>query len=162
MLIAIYQSPENRDKLESPCFYSLGLQHKHLPEMKKHSGLSNNPIFTPIVCNYYRGMTVAISLCSDLFDKKSSAGDMASFYNEYYRGQHFVRVFPLNVQDQFEWGYMNTGSCNFTNNIEILVFGDERQILLTARLDNLGKGASGAAVQNMNIMLGLEENFELI
>ena len=160
-LIGIYQAQENKEKLNSPCFYSLGLQHKHLPEMKKHSGLANVPIFTPIVCNFYRGMTVAIPLCADLLKKKSGASVIASFFQDYYKGQTFVKVFPLNCQDEFEWGYMNAESCNFTNNIEILVFGDERQILLAARFDNLGKGASGAAVQNMNVMLGLDEAYSL-
>ena len=161
-LIGIYESDENKQKLNSPCFYSLSLHHKHLPEMRKHSGLLNYPIFTPIVCNFYRGMTVVIPLCSDLFGKKASAAEIASFYNDYYQGQKFVKLFPVNIQDEFEWGYLNTESCNFTNNIELLVFGDERQVLVAARLDNLGKGASGAAVQNMNVMLGLDETYGLI
>ena len=161
-LIAVYESPENRTKLESPCSYSLNLHHKHLPEMKKHSGLVYPPVFTPIVCNYYRGMTVAVPLCANYFQEKTDAAEIASFYRDYYLGQKFVKVFPLNAQDEFEWGYMNAQSCNFTNNIEILVFGGERQILVTARLDNLGKGASGAAIQNMNVMLGLDETAGLI
>ncbi|MCL2478165.1 MAG: N-acetyl-gamma-glutamyl-phosphate reductase [Treponema sp.] len=161
-LIGIYESPENKQKLESPCFYSLNLHHKHLPEMKKHSGLLNYPIFTPILGNYYRGMIVAVPLCTDLFQKKITADQAASFYSDYYRDQKFVKVFPANIQDEFEWGYMNAQSCNFTNNIEILIFGDGKQILAAARLDNLGKGASGAAIQNMNIMLGLDESYSLV
>ena len=160
-LIGIFEAPENRQKVSSPCFYSLNLHHKHLPEMKKHSCLLNDPIFTPMVCNFYRGMTVAIPLYPGLFKKKAAARDIASFYADYYQGQKFVRVDPVNNQDAFEWGYMNAESCNFTNNIELSVFGDERQILAAARLDNLGKGASGAAVQNMNVMLGLDETYSL-
>ena len=161
-LIGIFESEENKEKLESPSFYSLGLRHKHLPEMQKHSGLLNPPIFTPIVCNYYRGMTVAVPLCRDLFGKKASAAEISLFYSNYYRGQRFVKSFPVNSQDGFEWGYLNAESCNLTNNIEILVFGDERQVLVVARLDNLGKGASGAAIQNMNVMLSLDETFSLV
>ena len=161
-LIGIYENEENKQKLGSPCFYSLGLHHKHLPEMKKHSGLSVYPVFTPIVSNYYRGMVVAIPLRTGLFRKKGDAAMIASFYSDYYSEQKFVRVFPMNSQDEFEWGYMDAQSCNFTNNIEILIFGDEDQVLVAARLDNLGKGASGAAVQNMNVMLGLEETYSLI
>jgi len=157
-LIGIFEDAGNKTRLESPNFYSLNLNHKHLPEMKKHSGLSNNPVFTPIVCNFYRGMTVAIPLCSDLFSKKNSANDIGLFYKNYYAGQKFVKTMPANCQNDFEWGYLNAQSCNFTNNIEILTFGDERQVLAVARLDNLGKGASGAAIQNMNVMLGLNEN----
>ena len=161
-LISIFESEENKQKLRSPCFYSLGLHHKHLPEMQKHSGLLNPPVFTPIVCNFYQGMTVAVPLCTDLFRKKATAAEISLFYNSYYQDQKFVKLFPYNIQEEFEWGYLNAESCNFTNNIEILSFGDEKQVLVAARLDNLGKGASGAAIQNMNIMLGMEESCGLI
>ena len=160
-LIDIYQSPANKDKLNSPCFYALTLHHKHVPEMQKHSGLLHAPLFTPIVSNYYRGMTVAIPLHADRLSKKVTAADLNSFYDTYYRGQQFVKVLPFNIQNEFEWGYMNAESCNYTNNIEILVFGDEKQILVVARLDNLGKGASGAAIQNMNIVLGKSESYKI-
>ncbi|MDR0495958.1 MAG: N-acetyl-gamma-glutamyl-phosphate reductase [Treponema sp.] len=156
-LIETFESDANRHKLNSPCFYSLPLRHKHLPEMRKHSGLLYPPLFTPVVSGYYRGMIVAIPLHTELLSKKADASCLSEFYHDYYQGQHFVKVLPFNIQDEFEWGYMNAESCNNTNNIEILVFGDDRHILLVSRLDNLGKGASGAAVQNMNIMLGLEE-----
>jgi len=152
-LIEIFESVENQQRLNSPCFYALGLQHKHLPEMQKHSGLLNPPMFTPIIGKYYRGMTVAVPLQNI----KISASEINSFYKNYYNGQNFVKVLPINIQNEFEWGFMNAESCNNTNNIEILVFGDDRQVLVVARLDNLGKGASGAAVQNMNIMLGFDE-----
>ena len=161
-LIGIFESAENKTKLESPNFYALGLNHKHLPEMIKHSGLAHNPIFTPIVCNYYRGMTVAIPLCPDLFNKKMSVLEIGLLYKNYYDGQKFVKVLPANNQNDFEMGYMDAQSCNFTNNIEILTFGNDQQILVVARLDNLGKGASGAAVQNMNVILGLDEAYSLI
>ena len=160
-LIEIFESGKNKEKLNSPCFYALGLQHKHLPEMQKHSGLLNAPIFTPIISRYYRGMTVAVPLYADKLNSKIDAAEMNSFYKNYYQGQNFVKVLPVNIQDEFEWGYMNAESCNYTNNIEILVFGNGRQILVAARFDNLGKGASGAAVQNMNIMMGLDETYGL-
>jgi N-acetyl-gamma-glutamyl-phosphate reductase len=159
-LIEIFESEENRQKLNSPCFYALSLHHKHLPEMTKHSGLSAPPVFTPIVSKYYRGMTVSLPFHIETLN--TSAKKINEFYAEYYSGQKFVKVMPFNAQDTFEWGYMNAESCNYTNNIEILVFGDEKQALVCARLDNLGKGASGAAVQNMNIMLGVDETCGLI
>jgi len=159
-LIERFESEENKDKLRSPCFYALGLQHKHLPEMQKHSGLNKPPIFTPIVGNYYRGMTVAIPLAG--IAANLSVFDIHSLYMDWYQGSSFVRVIPVGVENVFEWGFMNAESCNHTNNIEILVFGHDEQILVAARLDNLGKGASGAAVQNMNIMLGLDETYGLI
>ena len=164
-LIEIFENDDNKEKLNSPCFYALGLTHKHLPEMQKHSGLINPPIFTPIISKYYRGMTVAVPLhvhnvhANNL---KVSADGINLFYKNYYQGQNFVKVLPINIIDELEWGYLNAESCNYTNNIEILVFGDDTQILVAARLDNLGKGASGAAVQNMNIMLGLDETCGLM
>ena len=157
-LIERFESEENKQKLNSPCFYSLNLNHKHLPEMQKHSGLSNVPIFTPIIANYYRGMTVAIPLPNI----KSTASEINEFYKNYYQGQYFVKIMSFNIQDELEWGFLNAEGCNYTNNIEIFVFGNDRQILVVARLDNLGKGASGAAIQNMNIMLGIDEKYGLI
>ena len=154
-LIERFEAAENKEKLNSPCFYALGLQHKHLPEMQKHSGLINPPIFTPIIGSFYRGMTVAVPLPGI----KNTAAEINKMYKDYYNDQRFVKVMDMNVQDEFEWGFMNAESCNLTNNIEILVFGHETQVLVAARLDNLGKGASGAAVQNMNIMLGLDEAY---
>jgi len=161
-LIATFESAENRQKLASPCFYALALRHKHLPEMQKHSGLAHPPLFTPIIGNYFRGMTVAVPLHTALMRKKAAAAEIARFYADYYRDQPFVKTLPFNVQEQFEWGYLNAEACSHTNNIEIMVFGDEKQILAVSRLDNLGKGASGAAIQNMNIMLGLDETYSLI
>lgn len=159
-LIEIYESDETKQKVNSPCFYALGLKHKHIPEMHKHSGLKNYPLFTPIVANYYRGMTVSIPLYTNKL--KANISEINSFYGKYYQGQNFVKVLPLDYQNELEWGYLNAESCNNTNNIEILVFGHDEQILIAARLDNLGKGASGAAVQNMNIMLGLDETYGLV
>jgi len=161
-LIEIFQSAENKQKINSPCFYALSLHHKHLPEMQKHSGLLHQPLFTPIIGNYYRGMTVAVPLHIELLRKKAGAAEICSFYSNYYKDQKFVKALPFNIQDEFEWGYMNAESCNNTNNIEITAFGDDRHILVVSRLDNLGKGASGAAIQNMNIMLGLDETYALV
>jgi len=159
-LIERFEAEKNKDKLRSPCFYGLGLQHKHLPEMQKHSGLANPPIFTPIIGNYYRGMTVAVPLPG--IANGISVFDIHALYMDWYQGSKFVRVIPVGAETVFEWGFMNAESCNNTNNIEILVFGHDTQILVAARLDNLGKGASGAAVQNMNIMLGLDETTGII
>jgi len=160
-LIELFESAENKEKPNSPCFYSLSLKHKHLPEMQKHSGLKNPPLFTPIVGNYYKGMTVAIPLYTEMFGRKADVAELNAFYNDYYKGQKFVKVLPLNIHEEFERGFLNAESCNNTNNIEIMVFGDDRQILVVSRFDNLGKGASGAAVQNMNIMLGIDEGYGL-
>ena len=152
-LIEIYEDEEKSKNFSGPCFYALGLEHKHLPEMKKHSGLSAEPIFTPIIGKFYRGMTVAVPLFADKIGK--TASDISAFYGEYFKGERFVRVSRLNMHEDLELGYLNPEGCNHTNDIEVSVFGNNERILVTARLDNLGKGASGAAVQNMDIMLGI-------
>lgn len=156
-LIEAYENPGKDSTLESPCFYALGLHHKHLPEMQRHSGLINPPLFTPVVSNYYRGMAVAVPLHAELLERKSDAREIHAFLLEYYRGQRFVKIMPLGIESELDRGYLNAGGASGTNNMEIMVFGGERQILVIARFDNLGKGASGAAIQNMNIMLGLDE-----
>jgi len=143
--------------LSSPCFYALGLSHKHLPEMRKHSGLSQPPVFTPVIANFYKGMTVVCPLLPRFMEKKLNASEISRFFAEYYKNQTFVKILPFNIEAEFEYGFLNAVSCNDTNNIEIMVFGGDDGILAAARLDNLGKGSSGAAVQNMNIMLGLDE-----
>ena len=154
-LISTFESENN--KFKSPCFYALDLTHKHLPEMQKHSGLNHTPLFTPIISNYYKGMTVAIPLYVSLMNKKCSAADLQKFYSEYYNNQTFIKILPFNVHKEMELGYLDAESCINTNNAEIMTFGNDEKILLVARYDNLGKGASGAAIQCMNIVLGKDE-----
>ena len=160
-LIARFEDPANKEKLGSPNFYGLTLNHKHLPEMKAYSGLVNEPLFSPAVCSYYRGMVVSVPIFIGNFEKKMSADEVRGYLAEYYAGQRFVKVMPAGSENDTEFGYVNALSCNDTNNLQIYVFGNGEQILLAAVLDNLGKGASGAAVQNMNIALGLDEGLGL-
>ncbi len=160
-LIERFESPENATKLRSPNFYALGLAHKHLPEMQKHSGLQAPPLFTPIVCNYYRGMTVAVPLFPRLLSGGLGAEGVHAFLTERYKGQKFVKVATFHREDELEWGFLNEEAFNHTNTLEISVFGNEGQILIVSRFDNLGKGASGAAIQNMNVMMGVEEGYGL-
>lgn len=157
-LIARYEAADPSDEsMKSPVFYALGLKHKHIPEMHKYSGLMQPPLFTPIVGPYYKGMTVAIPLYSCLLPGKNSAASVCEFLSAYYEGQHFIKVFPFGSEGGLVNGFLNATGCNGTNVLEVFVAGGDEHILLTARLDNLGKGASGAAVQCMNIMLGLDE-----
>ena len=142
----------------SPKHYSLKLNHKHLPEMQKVTGLAYPPVFTPIISNFYKGMAVSIPLLPRLLNKKVTAAEVHKFLSEYYASEPFVNVMPYEVDNYLEDGYLDAEGCNDTNRIDIFVFGNEDQILLTARLDNLGKGASGAAIQNMNLMLGADES----
>lgn len=149
-------------RMKSPRFYGLPLKHKHLPEMQKVSGLADTPIFSPIITSVYQGMIVAIPIYTKLMNKKMSPAELHKFMEEYYRGQKFIKVMPFDEDAKHEEGLIDVTACNDTNSVEIFVYGNENKIILLARLDNLGKGASGAAVQNMNIMLGVEEERGLI
>ena len=147
--------------MNSPKPYRFDLKHKHLPEMQKITGLDYEPVFTPMIANYYKGMSVTVPLFNRLLTKKYSVSDIHKILSEYYAGEDFINVVPLNIENYLEDGYLNVEANNDTNRLDIFVSGNEDQILITSRLDNLGKGASGAAIQNMNLMLGLEEKMGL-
>jgi N-acetyl-gamma-glutamyl-phosphate reductase len=125
--------------------------------MQKITGLSYPPLFTPIVGNFYKGMVVSIPLVSRLLLKSVSAGDIRNILDEYFAQEPFVNVMPLNGDSFLEEGFFVPEGCNDTNRIDIFVCGSKDQTLLLTRFDNLGKGASGAAIQNMNLMLGMDE-----
>ena len=152
-MIAEYEAPDRDPRLAAPAPYSLGLQHKHLPEMRAVAGLDMAPNFLPVLGDIYKGMTTCIMLQNNLLKGKPSAQDIRDLLYNYYQDQKLVRV--------AEFG--GSGSRLYTNELagkdylEITVSGTQEQTLLSAQFDNLGKGASGAAVQNMNIMLGFEE-----
>jgi N-acetyl-gamma-glutamyl-phosphate reductase len=143
--------------LNMPRFYALGLNHKHLPEMQKVCGLRYPPLFTPAVGNFYQGMAVAVPLLKRLLQKQVTAREVQGLLADYYAGERFVRVMPFESGSYLDNGFLDATGCNGTNRADLFVFGHDDQILVVSRLDNLGKGASGAAVQNMNIMLGVEE-----
>ena len=136
--------------------YSLALAHKHVAEMQHYSGTDTLPIFTPSVANYYKGMLVHVPLfrleLNDTDPRKVHEILVARYAEE-----AFIDVLPYNGTDMRNAGYLNPTDCNGTNHIELMLFGNDEQLLLIARYDNLGKGAAGAAVQNLNIMLGIDE-----
>ena len=157
-MIASYEEPAYlADEMKSPRFYALGLAHKHLPEMQHMTGLAHKPLFTPIVGNFAQGMVVAVPLLPRALSKKVAPADVQAFLAEHYAGQTFVKVMPLDAAPLLDNGFLPATTCNDTNRAELFVFGHEDQILLAARFDNLGKGASGAAIQCMNLMLGMDE-----
>jgi N-acetyl-gamma-glutamyl-phosphate reductase len=147
--------------MEAARHYALGLQHKHLPEMRLHGGLLRPPLFTPIIGNFERGMAVAVPLHLDTLAKKTDLAGLEQVYTERYGQSRFVKVMPLGDASMPEGGYFDPTVCNGTNRAELFVFGNTEQALLICRLDNLGKGASGAALQCMNIALGLDEGLGL-
>jgi len=160
-LIAIYEGEQN-PKLHSPRPYALQLTHKHLPEMGVRSGLAHPPIFTPVVSNFYKGLAVAVFLHPDRLAKRVTPGAIYDLLTEYYSGEPFIRVMPVDKESNLDAGYFDVQGCNDTNRVDIFIFGNTEQVVLVARLDNLGKGASGAAVQCMNIHLGIDETTGLI
>lgn len=142
--------------------YGFALTHKHLPEMKTITGLDYNPSFYPVVADFERGMLVSVGLETRLLNKVISAEDIHSILKEHYADQQFVKVIEYGDNEYLDAGFLDATTCNDTNNLELFVFGHKDQAMLVARFDNLGKGASGAAVQNMNIMLGLDEATGLV
>jgi N-acetyl-gamma-glutamyl-phosphate reductase len=132
--------------------YALGLKHKHLPEIMQYTGLTRRPIFVPSVGNFRQGMLVQLPLHLDLLPGKPSAADLHDALAKHYAGSHWVTVEPATAD-----GKLDATALNDTNKMELRVFGnaDYGHAVLMARLDNLGKGASGAAVQNLQLMLGL-------
>ena len=138
--------------------YGLDLQHKHVPEIQKHAGLRERPIFTPAVGRYRQGMIVEVPVHLSLLPGGPSVNDVHEVLLQAYEGEHFVEVVPLAAVRASKG--LDPEGVNNTNMLKLFVFGaeDGRQVRLVALLDNLGKGASGAAVQNMNIMLGLPED----
>jgi N-acetyl-gamma-glutamyl-phosphate reductase len=163
-LIAAYEDVDaaTKERLRGPRPYALGLAHKHLPEMQKHAGLDIPPIFLPVVGNFYQGMLVSIPLFRKMLKDQIGAKEVHAALQSQYSGKRFVQVMPLYGEGYLNDGFLDPSECNGTNRIEIFVFGNAEQILLISRFDNLGKGASGAAVQNMNLMLGVKEEEGLI
>ncbi|GAB4059702.1 N-acetyl-gamma-glutamyl-phosphate reductase [Uliginosibacterium sediminicola] len=157
-MIASYEEPASLPQsMLSPRFYALGLSHKHLPEMQHITGLAHKPLFTPIVGNFAQGMVVAVPLQVGSLPRAVTPAELHAAYAEHYSGEHFVKLMPADPTSVLDAGFLPATTCNDTNRAEIFVFGHAEQILLAARFDNLGKGASGAAIQCMNIMLGLDE-----
>jgi N-acetyl-gamma-glutamyl-phosphate reductase len=138
--------------------YGLGFEHKHLPEMQLYSKLTHRPIFVPSVGDFRQGMLVSVPLQLDALPGKIGGADLHVALSQRYAGSRHVSVMPLD-NEAAKSGKLEAEALNDTNKLELYVFASEkyRQAVLVARLDNLGKGASGAAVQNMRLMLGLPE-----
>jgi len=145
--------------LGAPRPYGLKLAHKHLPEMAAHTGLASRPVFLPVVSNFYKGLAVTVPL--PLGPIGTTAAALQAAYEKHYAGERFVRVMPLSDPATLEDGFFDVQACNDTNRVDIFVFANDGQAIVIARLDNLGKGASGAAVQAMNVHIGAEEGLGL-
>jgi len=145
--------------------YGLTLKHKHVEEMRQHGLLEQAPLFSPSIGYFRQGMLVHVPLQTAALPRALSGTELHAVYAEYYAGEPFIGVRRLNDTTALRDGtFLEPEALNGSNRLEIFVFANDamRQVLLIARLDNLGKGASGAAVQNLNLMLGLPETEALV
>jgi len=160
-MIADYDAARDSRALDAARLYALGLAHKHLPEMRAYTGIAHAPVFVPIVDNFYKGMAVSLPLHLRLLAPGASRARLHEALAAHYAGERFVRVMPLDADANTQGGFFDALGCNDTNRCDLFVFGNDERALVVARLDNLGKGASGAAVQCMNLMLGFDEGTAL-
>lgn len=160
--IAVYESEDKPFEFGSPRQYALSQEHKHLPEMQAVSGLTYPPMFNPMVCDYFSGMVVSVPIQTRMLEKKTTAVQIYEMYKKHYSGAEMVEVMPLMPAEEQKSFFLASNTLSGMNKLQIFVFGNDEQILLCSRLDNLGKGASGAAVQCLNIMLGIDETTGLV
>ncbi len=157
-MIAEFEAPDRSPKLDSPRPYALGLKHKHLPEMTKHSGLRFAPLFNPVVGTFRQGLAVTMPLALTELPGAPTPATVHAALSAAYAGQTFVQVLPLGDAAVLDGGFLDVQANNGTNRADVMVFGHEEQAVVIVRIDNLGKGASGSAVQCMNLRLGLAED----
>ncbi len=153
-MIGQYEAPELKDSLLAPRQYGLTLTHKHLPEMVMYGGLSTAPVFCPIVSSYYSGMQVKVSLFKDMAN--GGIKDIKDALNDFADGKIIVYR-----DDPDENGFLSAGGLSGSDRMELSVYGNDDRMILVSRFDNLGKGASGAAIENMNIAMGQDPAFGL-
>lgn len=156
-MIEQYQAQPLPAALAAPRPYGLGLAHKHVPEMMVQSALRVRPIFMPIVASFYKGLSVSVPLHLSALRNPVDPRQLHDALLKRYAGERFVQVMPFGDVSVLDQGYFDVQACNGSNRCELFVFASGDQAILMARLDNLGKGASGAAVQSMNVHLGLDE-----
>lgn len=156
-MIAEYEDAEREELLDAPRQYGLTQQHKHLKEMKAISKIENAPVFCPVVAPFYSGMEVTVPIFKNMLKNGTTIEDIKSVYKEKYQGP----IVNFNENND-EAGFISAGAFSGLDSMEISVFGNEDRIILTARYDNLGKGASGAAIECLNIVLGQDETTGLV
>ncbi|MDD6279825.1 MAG: N-acetyl-gamma-glutamyl-phosphate reductase [Oscillospiraceae bacterium] len=160
--IAVYEGEDKPYEFNSPRQYALSQQHKHLPEMQKIPGLKYKPMFNPMVCDYFSGMVVSVPIQTRTLKDTVTAEQVQGMFAEHYRDAKMIEVMPLMSADEQKAFFLASNTLSGVNKMQIFVFGNDEQILLCSRLDNLGKGASGAAVQCLNIMMGIDETTGLV
>lgn len=154
--IALYESPDKTNDLYAPREYAVAQKHKHLKEMKAIAGLAREPLFTPVVDDYYSGMVVSFPIYADLMKKRMTPEELHAALSKFYEGEKFIKVMPFGSEAE-DNGFFAANAYSGRDDAQIFVTGNEDRLLITSRFDNLGKGASGAAVQCLNILMGCDE-----
>jgi len=155
--IAMYEADEKTEDLYAPRMYALSQKHKHLKEMKAIAGLEKTPLFVPVVDDYYCGMIVTFPVYTDLMKKKSTPEEVRDSFAAFFEGEEFIHVMPFGAEEELN-SFFSANAMAGRDDVRIYITGNEERILISSIFDNLGKGASGAAIQCMNIRLGLEQS----
>lgn len=153
--IAVYEGDDKPSDYVSGRQYALTQQHKHLKEMQKITGLERTPLFSPIIDDYYSGMVVSVQLYTDMLNKKETVESLLAFYAEYYKEQPFIKVSTMDDEVAAS-GFIAGNGLSGWDGLKIYVTGNEDRIVISSQFDNLGKGASGAAIECMNLVLGCD------
>lgn len=153
--IAVYEGEDRPSEFSSGREYALTQQHKHLKEMKAITGLSRLPLFSPIIDDYYSGMVVSVQIYADMLEKKMAPSELLAFFREYYQDQKFITV-ASDDDETAASGFLAGNLLSGWDGLKIYVTGNEDRIIVSSQFDNLGKGASGAAIECMNIKLGYD------
>lgn len=154
--IAVYEDENRPGELSSGREYALTQQHKHLKEMQKITGLARTPLFSPIIDDYYSGMVVSVPIYADMLGSVQTPESLLAYYADYYKNKPFIRVSTTDDEVAAS-GFLAGNALSGWDGMKIYVTGNSERIVLSSQFDNLGKGASGAAIQCMNLVLGCEE-----
>lgn len=154
--IAAYESTDRPRELSAGREYALTQQHKHLKEMQKITGLARTPLFSPIIDDYYSGMVVSVQLYADMLAKKETPESLRQYYADYYKNKQFIKVSAADDEIAAS-GFLAGNGLSGWDGLKIYATGNEERIVVSSQFDNLGKGASGAAIQCMNLILGCDE-----
>ena len=155
-LIAAYEEEGREAKFDAARMYAWTQSHKHLKEMKAITGIDREPLFSPMTTNYHSGMIVQVPLFTDLLSKKMAPEEIRDYLADYYKDEKFIKVMPFGAEVE-AGGALFSDACAGWDGMEIFVTGNADRVIVASRFDNLGKGASGAAIQCMNIVLGCDE-----
>lgn len=160
-MIAEYEAEGRNKDIDSPREYALTQQHKHLKEMKSITGLAKEPLFSPIVADYYSGMVVSVPLYTEYLKSHKNVKEITAYFAAYYKGEKFIKVVENGNEDLYG-GMLAGNTLSGWDGLKLYVTGNDDRIVISAQFDNLGKGASGAAVQCLNILLGCDEDKGLV